>query len=119
MTIEISNQGVLGQPLTPGEETNSGAAQKHSNNARVETGRPIDSVQLTENAQRIQAITESISTLPVVDVNRVDAAKAKIQSRMLDILGNTEQQLASAEKIADKLIAIEQELPQTKDFDKA
>lgn len=111
MTIEIGNSINLRHSASPNEDTKSGLAEKHSTQAQVETGAPVDSIQITENAQRLQSLQEAISSLPVVDTKKVEAAVSKIQNRTLDILGRAEQKLNSAEKIAEKLLALEQDFP--------
>ena len=90
MTIEISNSVVSGAPLNPGEETVTGEAQKNNTKAQTEVGKPVDTVQITENAQRLQALQEAISNQPVVDTTKVEQASIKVQERSLEILGDLE-----------------------------
>ena len=124
MTIEITNQGIVGQQTAHSEQTKSGAADKHSNQSQLESGKPVETtVKVSDNGQRInaaiQAGTELARKAPVVDTKRVEATIAKVKNRSLDALGNAEQRLASAERIAERLLELDNELPPPKDFDEA
>lgn len=115
MTIEIGNSITQGLPPAPGEETQSGAAQKNRSAPQQETGKPEDTITLSENAQRFAALQESISSEPVHDTKRIEAAMQKIKNGELDILSdNVETRLESSEKIAQRLLSIDQELPVSK-----
>lgn len=66
----------------------------------AETGKKVDSVQLTEKAVMVQKAEELVTQLPVVDPKKVEAAKLKYKS-MSDI---------NPDQIAEKMIAKERDL---------
>jgi hypothetical protein len=66
----------------------------------AETGKKVDSVQLTEQAVMVQKVEELVTQMPVVDPKKVEAAKLKYKS-MSDI---------NPEQLAEKMLAQEREI---------
>lgn len=104
MTIEIGKGLTHTQTSNPGEETQTGAVQQHADESEQATGKPVDTVEITDRAQRLQQLHNSISNLPVVDTQRVEDMRMKIKNGELDILGNGTSLDESAQRIADKLL---------------
>jgi anti-sigma28 factor (negative regulator of flagellin synthesis) len=107
--LEISNYTISGQPLEPGKETKTGEAQIRAPKSGQETGKAITTLtgienastyDITDTARLVQQADAAISKMPVVDINRVSAAKARIQSL-----------LTNSENIAQKIMRFESQLP--------
>ena len=113
MPIEISNQITLGQTPNPGEETTTGQAQNRASQSEAETGRAVDTtIKISDGAERLQQLTESIAQLPAVEPEKVEAAQTEIRNGELGILSkDIKQKLASAEEIAAKILAFDTDLP--------
>lgn len=122
MPIEIGNYTIANQPLEPGKEAKTGEAQLRATNAEKETRQAVttltatecaSTVDVTDTSRVLQLLDAATSQAPVVDPNKIAIIKAKIQSNNLNILKtNTKEQLASAENIAHKILALDAALPQ-------
>lgn len=74
-----------------------------SESQKVDQVRPTgDSVTLTESARQLQKLSETIAATPVVDNVRVEAVKTAISQGSYEV---------NAERVADKLLAANRELP--------
>lgn len=121
MPIEISNNTISGYHAEPGKESKTGEAQIGATKAAQDSGAGITSLTAKENAftcdvtdtaRMMQMIDTAISQIPVVDSSRIAQIKSKMQSGNFDaIKKNTTAQLASAERIAQKILDIEFALP--------
>lgn len=115
--LEISNYTISGQPLEPGKETKSGEVQNRATKSSQETGKAVATLTGKENASTydigdtarlLQQLDAAISQVPVVDASKVATVKAKLRNGTLDaIRNNTASQLESAERIAQKMLALE------------
>ena len=85
-----------GSRVTAPDRPASGAGQAPA------AGAAGDSVTLTSSARTLQKLGDAVAAAPVVDAARVDAVKSAIA-------GNTYQ--VQAQRVADKLIASDRELP--------
>lgn len=61
-----------------------------------------DSVTLTQSARSLAKLGEAVAAAPVVDSARVDAIKGSIAQKTYQV---------DSQKVADKLLAAEQDLP--------
>lgn len=121
--IEPSNSVVSGQPRPAAEEAQTGLTARNQNQAKAESGKHSDSVQVSEQARLLQSALEaahkSAGKEAVVDMERVNTLKERIKKGELDTLKGMEQKLASAEKIANRMLEIDQQLPVAKLSDEA
>jgi len=87
------------QPNKVGHEVN------RNNTAQAGNAAPnaSDTVSITGTASRLQALEQQLSSLPVVDVQRVDAVKREISSGTFEI---------NPPRIAEKMIQIESAISQ-------
>lgn len=101
MPIEINGQN--NRPVQTDRDTrpenNVGRSQPTVDQAS--TGRPstVDTVSLTETSAQLRSIESSLSALPVVDTQRVEAIKLAIADGSYQI---------NAASVAEKLIDFEQ-----------
>ena len=76
----------------------------HNNNAVASTSSAAtDTVSLTGTASQLRSLEQQLSSLPVVDIQRVDAVKREISNGTFEIDPPT---------IADKMIQIESAINQ-------
>ncbi len=61
-----------------------------------------DSVTLTESARQLQKLSEAVAAAPTVDAARVESVKRAIAQGTYEV---------NAERVADKLLAANRELP--------
>jgi len=113
--IEPSNNLIQNRAKPAGEEALHGQTERNNTQAQAESGEPVPSVQVSEKARQlnsaIEAASKSAGSQSVVDMARVNAVRDKLQNGQIDILQDMETRLASAEKIADKLLEIDTNLP--------
>ncbi len=93
-----SGNGGQGTPVENQNTNPSGAGQAEAGNSAAAQG---DRVSLTDSARQLQALENQVASQPVVDSQRVDAVRQAIADGSFDI---------NADRIADKLISIEQAL---------
>lgn len=110
MPIEINNNINLSQQPNPGEETKTGKAATNSTVAETETGKPTETIQVSENAKKLQKAFNSISSLPAVDTKKVEELRNKISNKELSIQGNQEERLEAASKLVDKIFEVDEQL---------
>ena len=77
------------------QQVNSNTGQQGASNASVTS---TDTVSLTGTASQLRALEQQISSLPIVDVQRVNSIKQEISSGSYVI---------DPPKVADKMIQIE------------
>ena len=76
----------------------------HANNAVAPSSSTAsDTVSLTGTASQLRSLEQQLSSLPVVDIQRVDAVKREISNGTFEI---------DPPKIADKMIQIESAINQ-------
>lgn len=76
----------------------------HTNNAVAPSSSTAsDTVSLTGTASQLRSLEQQLSSLPVVDIQRVDAVKREISNGTFEI---------DPPKIADKMIQIESAINQ-------
>lgn len=102
MPIDINGlsaaYGQVGNPASPVT-----VARNEATVAQQETGRPLttETVTLSDVAQQLRSIEQTLASQPVVDSQRVEV----IQQSLLD-----GQYDFSAERVADKFISFESQL---------
>jgi|GEM_PF-5135518 len=101
MSIEITNHGILGQSQKPGEEAQTGAAQRNNTEAEIASGRPEQTLSITDKAQKLSELQQAATQTPVVRTDKVELTRKQLDAGELlsqkDI--NT-----SSENIANKLL---------------
>lgn len=107
MAIEINNNiaPVSSHAVDSGSQTQTPATEKHTDAQRstnsAASATSADQVSLTPAAQKLQELTKTVASEPVVDTNRVNAIKEAIISGRFEV---------DAETIAEKLTSIEKAL---------
>ena len=96
-TLVTSGSG-QGKPV---ENPNNGNSGSTSGNAGTVNPATSDSVNLTGQAQQLQALEGRIASEPVVDTQRVQAVRMAVENGTFTI---------NPERIADKMINLEQAL---------
>ena len=86
------------QAQTPATEKDIDAKRSTNSTASATS---TDQVSLTPAAQKLQALTKTVASEPVVDTNRVNAIREAIISGRFEV---------NAETIAEKLTSIEKAL---------
>ncbi len=84
-----------------GQQQNKiGNEAKQNNTAQAGNTAPVsnDTVNITSTASQMQSLEKQLASLPVVDVQRVDAVKREISNGTFEI---------NPTRIADKMIQIE------------
>ncbi len=68
-----------------------------------ETGRPssVDTVSLTDTANRLQGLSDVLAEVPVVDMQRVEATRRALEDGSFE---------ADYQRVADKLLQLERDL---------
>ena len=89
------------QPNKVGHEVNRNNTAPTGNTAPTSAA---DTVSITGTASQLQALEKQLASLPVVDVQRVDAVKREISSGTFEI---------NPPRIADKMIQIESAISQS------
>jgi len=101
--MSINVRGATGKPANA--TTNKTKAATGGNAAKgvssSASNTENDSVELTEEASRIQKIENSLASIPVVDPGRVKAIGDALEDGSYRV---------DAEKVADKIIEIEQQI---------
>lgn len=103
MAIEINN--ISGSIFTGSHEQREVTPVNHEPSQRQgETGKPSTggTVILTESARQLYQLEEQMNAQPVVDTQRIDAARQNIANGRLNINPST---------IAQKLTMLESQLP--------
>lgn len=104
--MEIDNNRVA-TLVTPGSGQGSAVENQDSGKtaakpADTSTASPAaDSVSLTGEARKLQALEAEIASVPVVDTQRVESVRAAVESNTFPI---------NPERIAEKMMGIEQAL---------
>lgn len=103
MAIEINN--ISGTLFTGSHEQREVTPVNHEPNQKQrETGKSStgETVSLTESAKQLHQLEEQLNAQPVVDAQRIDAARQNIANGRLNISPST---------IAQKLTMLESQLP--------
>ncbi|MBT5229283.1 MAG: flagellar biosynthesis anti-sigma factor FlgM [Methylococcales bacterium] len=97
----IGGRAPVSQPDNP--NVSGDKTLREPTSAQQSTGgtSTTDTVSITDNANQLQALENNVAQLPVVDTQRVEAAKAAIAN------GNYE---ANPTSIADKILSFEAQL---------
>jgi len=101
MTIEINGSNQAAQALTNTVTGNGNApARNEPNSVANGSGRSAgsDSVSLTGTAQQLRSLEQSLASQPVVDAQRVAAARQAIENGSYEL---------NPTRIASKLISLE------------
>ena len=96
---KISNISDNRQTGNVGQEVNRNNAANSHNAATTAT----DTVSITNTASQLNALEKQLASLPVVDVQRVDAVKREISNGTFEI---------NPPRIAEKMIQIESAINQ-------
>jgi hypothetical protein len=67
--------------------------------------RNAEAKQPVEEAHPLHILQKEIAAMPAIDTEKVEAVKRKLLENKLAIMGSEEERLASAEKIAQQIIA--------------
>ncbi len=85
--------------INDSQQTNKlGQATNPNNPAHAGSTAASDTVSITSTASQLQSLEKQLASLPVVDVQRVDAVKREISNGTFEI---------NPPRIADKMIQIE------------
>ncbi len=100
MPIEITGKSPIN--ATP-SSTVEGPAARQPNATQRETGKSstVDTVSFTDTAARLRGLEKTLSTLPVVDIQRVEGIKQAVASDTFEI---------NPMRVADKLLSFESSL---------
>lgn len=105
MAIEITGSAVNPNPANRGETSDV----RHGQDNPAKPTRPsesgqssaADTVSLTETASQLQQLESELASLPVVDADRVEAARQSIQAGSFEV---------DANRVADRLTSLESDL---------
>ncbi|PCI22392.1 MAG: flagellar biosynthesis anti-sigma factor FlgM [Piscirickettsiaceae bacterium] len=108
--MSINIKGVSGKGSQTSTRKVSGDNKASKSSSNVATQKPQDdSVDLTEAASRIQSIEQSLSNIPIIDDTRVESISNSI---------NDGSYTVDNEKIADQIIASEEQIIKTQNRQK-
>ncbi len=102
MSNKIQGYGTQPPLVTGGAKT--GPVERTSTDKKVEGVQPAagDSVTLTNSARQMQKLADAVAAAPVTDAERVASVKKAVAQGTYEV---------NAERIADKLLAAQRELP--------
>lgn len=101
MAIDISSIGNK-NPITTNEnqQANQAKGQAQSNTPETNASSAKDTVHITNRAQELQRLQQSIAELPVVDSQKVESIKQALADGTYQI---------DADKVAEKLLQFEEQ----------
>lgn len=101
--MSINIRGATGKPAgtATNKTKNTQGGKSVQSSASQAASQDDDSVELTEEVSRIQQIEQSLASIPVVNAGRVKAVSNSLEDGSYRV---------DAEKVADKIIEMEQEL---------
>jgi len=106
MAINSISNGSGSKPLNISDSqkpVHVGNAAQNNNAVASTSSTATDTVSLTGTASQLRSLEQQLSSLPVVDIQRVDAVKREISNGTFEI---------DPPKIADKMIQIESAINQ-------
>lgn len=116
--MEINNSIPQNSPSKAEQDQKTADLDNRSTPEQASTGvDKKESLVLSDQAKRVQKAQDDLANRPVVDMDRVNQVKQKLQNDGIDLMTKGDASSLSAQKIADKIFEIESQYDKGPTFD--